>query len=165
MSTTEIDSEFANLTKEPEQVDYFGTDETFRFVFPDGITYVEHKTLTEGDRRKFLKATSKGVKVEKNTGDTFIPLDPGGQRIELLKIAIIDWNMVSKGQTVAFSSSALDRFINSANPSLIEDIEEEIRNHNRWLLDDLTAEDIKEEIERLQDMLEEVEAREAGKEN
>lgn len=165
MDVLDQEIQHENFSKEPEQVDYFGTDERFRFIFPDGVTYVEHKTLNEGDRRKYLRATSKGVKVEKNTGDTFIPLDPGGQRIELLKIAITDWNLVSGGQSVKFNSVTLDKFINAASPDLIGDIEEAIRDNNRWLNDALTSEDIREEIERLQELLEETEAREEGKEN
>lgn len=147
----------------PMQQEYFGTDERYTFTFPDGVTFIEYKALSEGDRRKYLKATTKHVKVERGTGDTVLPLDPGGQRVELLKIAITDWNLIKGGSPFPFNIRNLETWLNQASPKIIDTVEREIRTVNSWLADEMNREDVEAEIDRLHEVLAQIDAREAGK--
>lgn len=148
---------------ETVQQDYFGFAETHRCVLPDGVSYIEHKTLTEGDRRKYLNKTNRDVRVEKGGGAT-IKMAPGDERAELLKAAIVGWNLQQNGNPVPFCSPALEKFLAAANPRIVDLIEKDIRLKNPWLLADMSSEDIEKEIADLQELLEKVRAEEAGKE-
>ncbi len=146
----------------PDQADYFGVDETFRLTLPDGTSWVEHKVMTEGDRRSFLKKTNKAVKLDKR-GDATINVAPGEERAALLEAALIDWNLMRGGEPIPFSSSSLRLFMDKADPKIIDLIEKDVRSKNAWLNQNLTVEAIDEEIASLQQTREELLQEEAGK--
>lgn len=154
------------FTPGPKQESYFGTDIRHRYTFPDGATWIEYKTLAEGDRRKYLRSTTKNVRVQKDSGDTLIPLDPGGQRVELLRVAVTDWNLVDgNGDSVKFNNVNFEKFISGVNPKIAEEIEKVIRKENPWLNDQLTVEDIDEQMDQLQELRDELVARDEGKDS
>ncbi len=144
-------------------VDYFGVDEINRVTLPDGLSWVEHKTLTEGDRRKYLNKINRDVRVQKATGDAVMKLAPGDERYELLKTAISGWNLTRSGSPIAFSTSNLDLFLNNANPKVVDLIEKAVRLANPWLLSEVSIEDIDREIETLTELRAKKVAEEEGK--
>jgi len=145
----------------PSQADYFGVDEVHRFMLPDRESWVEHKTMTEGDRRKFLKQTNKNVKLDKR-GEATIQVAPGEERAALITAALCGWNLKSNGIDVAFAVSSVNRFLEQANPKIVDLIEKDIRTHNPWLMNEMTVEGIDEEMDRLVELRAEIVEQEAG---
>jgi hypothetical protein len=150
----------------PVQADYFGFDETHTVYLPDGKSFIQHKTLTEGDRRNYLDKVNKEVRVEKVSGDMRIPMAQGAERHILLDAAIVGWNLVRDGQPVPFSKgskgSTLAQFLESANPKIIDEIEKDIRKRNPWLLAELSVEEIDKQIADLEEMKAVKQKEEAG---
>ena len=99
----------------------------------------------------------------------------GDERHELLRAAIVGWNLVDQnGDPVPFSKGteqngrvtrqgALEKFLAEAPPKVIDMIHKDIQKHNPWLMGEMTAADIKEQIADLQEMLEIKEREEEGK--
>lgn len=145
------------------QGDYFGFDYTKRIIFPDGVSYMDHKVLNEGARRKYLSKTNKDVRIQSATKDAFLKMQQGEDRIELLKVAIVGWNLVRNGTPVRFESTALDNFFQIADPKLVDFIYKEVTKANPWLLGEMTSKDIQKEIDNLTEMLAVKVAEEEGK--
>lgn len=142
----------------PVQADYYGTDLQYQVFFPDEVTFVTCKTMTEGDRQKYQSATNRDVKISRQSGDMHLKLSTGEERMALLTSAIVGWNVVRAGVPVPFSSgspgSELNKFILQAPPKLIDHIERGIRKKEVWLLGEATVEDIDEQIANLQEQRE-----------
>jgi len=143
------------------QADYFGVDEIHRFMLPDNTSWVEHRTMNEGDRRKFLSKTNKNVKLDKR-GDATIQVAPGEDRVALLEAALTGWNLTRGGKDISFTPATLSEFLRSANPKIVDLVEADIRNKNEWLSNNVTIEAIDEEIESLKEQREEILQRETG---
>lgn len=150
-------------SEEKVQTDYFAFEKIETFLFPDGKSYVEHKVFTEGQRAKFLDSTNRDVTVLKGTGDLRTRLKPGTERRELLKTAIVGWNLVRNGDAVAFTPRNLDEFLDKADPSLIDKIEKDVRRVNSWLLQEVSLDDLLQQRDELDEMIEKKKAEEAGK--
>lgn len=133
------------------QVDYFAFDESFTCYLPDGKSWIAHKALNEGQRRAYLKQASREVRFRKG-GEASTTLDAGEERRALLTAAITGWNLVRGGSPVVFNPANLNRFLEAANPKVLDIIEKDVRLHNPWLLQEMTVEDIDREIEALQEM-------------
>lgn len=162
--TMQDNANFVSQNEEVRQDDYFGFQATERFVFPDGRTFIEFKKMNEGEKKKYQDKTSKDLVLER-TGNTRMSILQGTERHELIKACIVDWNLMRGGKPVPCNSVNIGDFLTLANPRIIEDLEKEIRKANPWLMADMKAEDIRREIENLQEMLEEAEKREAGEGN
>lgn len=145
------------------QEDYFAFDETHREFLPDGLTYVEHKELTEGDRRKYLNATNRDVRLQKTSGDAIIRMSPGDERKALLKAAVKGWNFLVGGQPLSFNDRNLDKWLEVANPKHIDIVEKAVRKANPWLLAEVSVEELDKEIASLQELRETKIREEAGK--
>lgn len=144
-------------TSTPVQANYFGFSQTHKVMFPDDVTYVEIKTLNEGDRRAYLDAVNREVRLQKTSGDAIMKMATGSERKVLLEASIVGWNLLGPtGQPLTFSNDGrggtLQQFLNQADPSVIDIIEKEIRKRNAWLMADLSVEDIDKQIEELQEM-------------
>jgi hypothetical protein len=146
---------------EKVQVDYFATVEDSRTVLPDGVSWVSHKQMNEGDRKRYLKAVNRDLKIQKGTGDAIMKVSAGEDRTALLKVAITGWNLVRGGAPLAFSPANLEALLNGP-VHVLELIEKDVKKNNPWLFQDATVEDIDEEIERLQEMRQDIVDREAG---
>lgn len=146
----------------PVQQDYFGFGKRFKFYLPDGVTYIEYKEMTEGDRAKFQSLTSRDMTLERRSGNARIAVNPAEERHALIKSAVSNWNLKRAGRVCDFSLRMLDDFLQLADPAIIDSLEEEIRKANPWLTSDMTVEDIDKEIENLQEMREEVIKRKEG---
>lgn len=136
---------------ERSQVDYFGFDETHRVVLPDGLSSIDHKTLNEGARRKYLNSVNRDVKFQKSTGDAIMRIASGDEKAALLKSAICGWSLVRNGQPFAFSDRNLAEFLDKASPAIVDIIHKDVQRANPWLTADVTIEDIDKEIAELQE--------------
>lgn len=144
------------------QVDYFKFSDTERYYFPDGSSYVDFKVFTEGDRRKLQNKTASDVTLGRG-GEAKVRTAAGDSRFELLSMAITGWNLLRDGNPIPCAPNTVKIFLEAANPKIIDGIEKAVRLANPWLLADMSAEDIRQEIADLQEMLAKVEAEEAGK--
>lgn len=156
-------------TEEHVQVDYFGFEETHRVYLDDKTSFVEHKTLNEGARRKYMNKVNREVRLQKS-GDAFMKMATGDERHVLLEEAIIGWNLVRANkvgeiQALAFTAGNLKAFLEAAPPSVVDRIEKDIRDKNPWLVGDVTIEDIDEQIEELNELREKKIAEAEGKES
>lgn len=150
-------------TTQVVQDDYFGFEETFKVYLPDGISFVEHRSLNEGAKRKYLNSVNREVRLHRATQDASIKTAPGDERKALLESAITGWNLKRGGEPIPFSTRALAEFLDKANPKIVDIIEKDVRLHNPWLLAEMTVEDIDREIADLQDMRDRIVAEEEGK--
>ena len=150
-------------TTESVQVDYFGFEETHVVNLPDGKSYIEHKTLNEGQRRQYLNGMNRDVIIERASGNAKMSMAPGDERYSLLSTAITGWNLVRNGNPLPFNKQNLRLFLDSAPPKIIDLIDKEVRKVNAWLLEDMSIEDLEKEVENLQELIEEKRKEEAGK--
>lgn len=154
-------------------VDYFGFDETHKYMLPDGKQYIEFKALTEGQRARYESSTSRDIRFNRRTDDAAIKMDAAADRRALIEASVVGWNLwrVVNGQPqpVAFSSgspgSMLSQWLNGANPRLVNELVTAIRKANDWMSEDMTSEMIREEIANLEQLLKDTEEREARAKN
>ena len=136
---------------ESGQID-FGFSETTRVDLPDGKSWVEIKTLTEGDRRKYQNALNRDVRIDRAKGDMHMKIQSGDERKALLMAAIDNWNLTRNGKAVKCDDPQKREFIDGGNPRIIDLIEKEIRKNNSWLQQDMSVEDIQREIDSLEEL-------------
>lgn len=140
----------------PAQVSYFGLEQDHTVYLPDNVSFVVHKDFTEGDRKKYLSATNRDLRLQQRTGDAFLKTTPGEDRHALLRIAITGWNLLGQdSKPMRFSEQNLKIVLDAFPPHIIDLIEKDIREHNKWLSSEITIEDIDREIENLKRMREE----------
>lgn len=163
MSENMSENQFEDAGPAPvSQGNYWGFQQLERFTFPDGITFIEFKVMNEGDKVAFQKRTSRDL-VLNRAGDARMKMDAGGERHELIRTCATGWNLVrGDNELVPFSTRVLDQWLDVADPRLVEKLELAIRKANPWLLGEMSSEDIKKEIENLEEMLKVAEEREAG---
>lgn len=156
--------------EEPQYSDYFGFTSEERYYLPDGKQWIEFQRMNEGKKREFQKMTSRDLRVQRTTGDALMKVDPGLERQELIKISMTGWNLMQRdpnkpGQWRAapFDNSNIKRFLDGANPEIIDGLEKAIRKANPWMMDETSSEEIKKEIANLEEMLEVALEREAKK--
>lgn len=137
------------------QQSYFGFAETKQTFFPDGVTFVEHRTLNEGDRRQYQNETNREVTFKRGTGDASMKMRPGDEKHLLLGMAVVGWNLIDMNkQPVPFSRRNLEAWLAQADPKIVDLIEKDIRKNNSWLLADMSVEDIDRQIDELREMRE-----------
>lgn len=161
--------------EESVQEDYWGTDETYKVFLPDGKSYMECKYLSDGDRRKYQKAISRDVRLNKASGDAILQMTVGEEKVALILGAVVDWNLVRKdkktGQLipVPFSGgtkgSNLSQWIDVTRPQNVDHVFNEIAKNETWLNADVTVEAIDEQIADLEklkaELIKEAEGKEA----
>lgn len=152
-------------TVELVEVDYFAVTEEHLLVLPDGKQWISHKELNEGDRRKYLKNTNRDVKLQRATGDAFLRMQPGEDRVALIKAAVTGWELKKGGKPFLFTPKAVDDILEAFPPKIIDLINQDIFKWNPWLLQEMTVEDIDREIATLQEQREAKVLELAGKEN
>lgn len=132
-------------------IDFFAFKEE-RDVFLRGTDqYVTIKKFTEGDRRKYMNATSREIAFDKS-GRTSMSLRAGDDRLALLRAAVVNWHLLRNGRELAFNERNLNAFLDAADPKLIDDIEKAVRDFNPFLIQDLELEDIDEQIAELEEL-------------
>lgn len=161
----------AGVTLEEEVYeDYYGFDTREIFYLPDGKQFVEFQPMNEGAKSKFQKLTNKDVVVERSTGNARMKMDPASERHALITESVTGWKLMrkvgDKWQPVPFSKGSpgaeLEKWLNIANPTVVEDLEKAIRKANPWLQGEMTVEDIEKEMDNLRELREEAIKREAG---
>jgi hypothetical protein len=145
----------------PAPVDYFGFAKSEQFLLPDGRQYIEFQVMNEGLKAKFQKQTGRDLVIQRNQ-DARMRMDPAQERHELIKASVTDWNMYRGGTPVPYTKKALSDFLELADPKIIEDLETAIRKANPWLLSDMKSEDIRREIDNLEEMYQAAVEREQG---
>jgi hypothetical protein len=134
------------------QVDFFAAGEDAKTVLADGVSFITHKVLMEGDRKKYMKSINRDIKIQKATGDALMKMVAGEDRSALLRVAVTGWNLIRDGKPFLFSTANLDWLLDNAPVAVIEQVERDVKKNNPWLFQDATVEDIDEEIERLQEL-------------
>ena len=158
-------------TEEPvedkTQQSYFGTDETHRWYLPDGVSYFEHQTLNEGARKKYNDKVNREVAIDRRTGDARMKLQTSAEQHELIKQAVVGWNLLDRsGEVLPYSPNNLvNKVLVDFNPKIIDGLLVDIRKKNPWLMADMTSEDIQKQIDELQEMLEAKQKEEEGNAN
>lgn len=150
-------------TTERIQVDYFGFDEINTVTLPDGISKVMHKTLNEGERRKYQTKANRDVKLQRATGDAFLKTAPAEDRKALLETCIVGWELIRNGKPWPYSATNVATVMEVFPPKIIDIIHKDIMVHNSWLMGDMTIEDIDREMETLKEQRERMVEEEAGK--
>lgn len=146
----------------PVQSDYFGFASDSRYIFPDGVTYIEFSVMNEGKKAKFQKLTQRDLVLERQSGNARMKVDPSLERHELIRSSVTDWNLLRNGTPIAFDPRALKDFLELANPKIIEGLELAIRKANPWLMDELGTVEIDAEIDNLNELRRVAAEREAG---
>ena len=144
------------------RIDVFGGQVTDKVDLGDDRSWIEVKRMNEGERRKYLAAIQRPMKVSRD-GEAEINFSPGADREALLQATIVDWDIMANEEEFKFSISAVRVFLNSANVDIVDKIEEAAREINPWLLDEVTIEQLDEQIEDLTKMRDDKLAEEAGK--
>lgn len=143
-------------TEDRHQQSYFGLDQRHKWFLPDGVSWIEHKTLNEGARKEYLDATNREVALKRTTGDAVMKLQSGEEQHQLIKKAVTDWNLLGEnGQPLPFTKNTLNnQFLRDMPPHIIDGLLKDIRKHNPWLLQDMSSDDIRQQITELEEMLE-----------
>lgn len=150
------------------QQDYFGFGATEIFTFPDGVSFIEFRSMNEGEKKNYQDKTSQDLVLERNSGNARMKMNAGTERHELIKTCAVSWNLTRGGKPLPTDLKAnqgkvaLGDFLTLADPKLVEDLEKAIRKANPWLLQDMKVEDIDREIANLEEMRAEAVKREAG---
>lgn len=151
--------------------DYFGFDAKHQFFLPDNKQYIEFQVMDEGRKAKFQMMTNRDVVLERQSGNARMKVDPASERHELLKNSVTGWRMMRKNsnnqwEPVPFSigspGAEFEKWLNRANPSIVEDLEKAIRKANPWLIGEMTVEDIDREMDNLRELREAAIKREQG---
>jgi hypothetical protein len=151
--------------------DYWGTDETVPWYFPDGKQYMTVKIMTEGDRQKFERDTSQDLLIDRQTQNTHVKMDMAKDRHALIKAAVSGWNLKRRNRSNGqledynFSEQHLTEWLRYADPRLVDQLALFIRKTNPWLFGEMTVEQVEEDIERLQKVRDDLIRREEGKES
>lgn len=148
--------------KKPINFYSFGS-EAKTFMLPDGVQYLEYKPMTSGMRDEFEHRTQRRISVHQASKKMDMSLDPAKERQALLEISVVGWNLLKPnkdGELVPhpFSQPALREFLRMVDPSIVMDLEMEIRKSNKWLIGDSSLEDLYEQRDAILAEIEEMEA-------
>jgi methyl coenzyme M reductase alpha subunit len=132
----------------------------------DKEQYIIYRKLSEGQRQRYQDSTASQLKVNQNTNEISVPLSTGKDRNNLLKASICGWKLFDeKDAEIPFNDKTLDDFVENIDPSVIDALERKIRTLNTWLLNNVTVEQIDEQIANLEEAKKELEKRDAKKAN
>jgi hypothetical protein len=149
---------------QPEQahVDYFGFSQEETYYLPDGEQYFKFRVMNEGDKSQFQRRTQRDVVVERQSGNARMKMDQAQERHELIRTCVTGWNLYRGGQPIQYNERALKDFLELADPKIVEGLETAIRKANPWLLGEMSSEDIRKEIDNLEEMYKVALERERG---
>lgn len=167
------DTSAADDTGAEAYENYFGFEVTEKFMLPDGKQWIAFKPLNEGERALFENSTQKDVTVNRRTDEAKIKMSVSSDRHALLLQSVCDWHMMQRQANgewvkVGFSKGpggTFAQWLSKANPKIVNALHQAIVNANDWMVAELTAEAIREEIKSLQEKLVEAEKREAQQKN
>lgn len=143
---------------------YWGVDETYRFMLPDDKQYFEIRPMDEGRKVQFQKLTNKAVRMNQRTEEASFDIDPAEERWTLIKESVIGYHIMQPSPDGTWSEypcppytdprfrRSLEQLLEKFNPKIVQDLEFFIRQKNPWMQADMAVEDIDKEIDRLQQM-------------
>jgi hypothetical protein len=147
--------------------DYWGTDETYNYVLPDGHQFFTIQPMDEGAKQRFQKKTNKGIRMNQRSQEATIDVDPADERWTLIKESVVGWKLMQRAKDgtwseYPFSKQNIERWLEKANPKIVQDLEFFIRTKNPWMQADMDLEQIDEEIDRLEQLRKQVVEQQAG---
>jgi hypothetical protein len=124
-------------TMDEEKKIYFGVKKTKKFFLDESKEqWIEHKKLNEGERSTYQDAVGGVIKMEQNTGKAEMEVKAGRDRKELLKIAVVGFNvMILEGDVpvVKNSMDEWDKLYNEMDSDLAESLHQDIMEFNGWI--------------------------------
>lgn len=153
--------------------DYWGVQETFKHMLPDGKQYFEIKPMDEGAKTRFQKLTNKGIRMNQRSQEATIDVDPSDERHTLIRESVVGWRIMQRGADGSFSEfpcpteermrkRSIDQLLEKFNPKAIQDLEFFIRTKNPWMQADQELDDLLEERDRIDLLIKQAKEREAG---
>jgi hypothetical protein len=168
-----------DLTEEVFE-DYFGFEDIKTFVLPKSNPkakdqFIYFRVMNEGDRSKFQSKVNRDITVVRQTGDAKIGADPAAERLALLEASVTGWTLKRRTRdgsgwedapfSIGSKGDLFEQWLQKADPKLVDALEMEIRKANPWMQADMTVEDINKEIDRLVELREGIEKRDAGEDS
>lgn len=131
---------------------YFGTSDKFKFTLPDGVSWIEHKKLNEGERKRYQDSSTMTQTGRPGGDEVTIKVRMGTERHILLEMAITDFYLFDEnGNQVPYNDRSKKDYLDKLDPDIIDALEADIREHNKWLLGMATIEAVENEILRLEE--------------
>ncbi len=161
----------------PVQLDEFeGFIDTYSFggtqvyTLPDGKQWIEFKILNEGEKSRYQRLTNRDIRINRKTEDASFRPDAAADRHALILTAVTNWHLATKDPNsgrwswMTFNQAMLENWLKVTDPALVEKLEAAIRKANPWLnAEDATEEELEEAILELQQQLDAVRIKNAGK--
>lgn len=153
--------------------DYWGVEETFKHMLPDGKQYFEIRPMNEGAKTAFQKSTNKGIRMNQRSQEATIDVDPADERHTLILQSVVSWHIMQRGADGTFSEypcpgddrmrkRALEQMLEKFNPKVIQELEFFIRTKNPWMQADMDLEEIDRELDRLTELRKQVKDQQSG---
>jgi len=147
-------------------VDYWGTESFSQWYLPDGVQYFKFKIMNEGEKVQFEKLTNNDLIVNRDQSAR-VKVDPSEARHAIIKTSVTDWHLFAPDASgvmgeAAFSKQLLTKWLQVADPKLVEDLEFAIRMANPWMQSEMSVDEIDKEIDRLHDVRKQLVERQAG---
>jgi len=154
---------------------YWGVKEAQRFYLPDGKQYFDILPLNEGMKTRFQKLTNKGIRMNQRSQEAILDVDAANERHTLILESVVSWFIMHRDpkDPSGFSEyicpsrendrkKKLEELLMRFNPKVVQDLEFFIRTKNPWMQDDMNIDEIDKEIERLQELRQQVKERQQG---
>lgn len=154
--------------------DYWGVEETFKFILKDGHQYFEVKPMDEGAKTRFQKLTNKGIRMNQRSQEATIDVDPSDERHTLILESVVDWRIMQKGPDGSWSELPCptdeprrkrvlrETILEKFSPKVIQDLEFFIRTKNPWMQADQKLDDLLEQRDELDILIKQKREQEAG---
>lgn len=162
-------SEEGTVRESSGQRDYFNpADVKYRYDFPDGVSYVEFRKLTDGDRVR-IEDMNSTIEMDRNTDTMRLDAKGGTRRHVVIKIALTDWNLKEehkgKLRPINMTKQAIDRLLRNLDPSIVDDMYDVVVKHNKWLkaTSQKTREELQGEIDKIRQEMERKEEKKGEK--
>jgi len=152
---------------------YWGTEDvTYKWYFPDQEDipegerqFILYKKMNEGERSKYQKEVSDPVLVHRGSGDARMKVDPARDRAALIRNAVCGWNLWRGNSPTNYNDTQFDLWYKNADPEWIDELDKRIRKVNKWIRNEMSLKDAREERDRLIDLVKELEDAEEEKAN
>lgn len=147
---------------ESQYDDYFGFGGQEAYTLPDGKQQIFFTVMNEGQRVRYEKSVNRDIHLNRQTQDARISQDAAGERHAIILAAVTGWSLKMRdpasGQWVDAPydnntpGGKLNQWLQRANPKIVEELADAIREKNPWTRGDMSVEDVDKELERLSDL-------------
>lgn len=153
---------------------YFGFETTEKYMLPDGKQWIAFKPMNEGARASYEEKTMKDITLNRRTDDAKVRVNAANDRHALIIDSVCDWGLMQKDvstgewRQVPFSKGrggTFEQWLQRANPKIVNELFRAIQNANPWMIAEQDSKQIREEIERLEELLKQAERREEERKN